>query len=176
MQTIVPSQRTGSLEGRGFWRDTPPSAGPRGVNGRAPGAQPPAPSRLPAGVRRESQAASLRAFSLNPGPGTTPGGLGVAPPQRDPPKPIPSPSSVASGFPICRALAGQRGRGRAQPWRPAPLLTKAAAPSARHWRGEVGGGGEDPADNPPITSRRADSALHTPPGSKAPPNLLYLAS
>lgn len=170
---------TGSLESRGFWRDTPPSVGPRDVHGRAgraPGAQPPAPRRLPAGVRRKSQAASLHASSLNRGPGTTPGGLGVAPPQRDPPKPIPSPSSAASGFPICRALAGQRGRGRAQPWRPAPLLTKAAARSARPRRGEVGWGKGSSCGHPhPHQSQGRPRPAH-PAGIKSSFNLFYLAS
>lgn len=179
MQTIVLSQRPwGPVHSRveASWRDTPPSARLRGVHGRAgraPGAQPPAPRRLPAGVRRKSQAASLRASALDPGPGTTPGGLGVAPLQRDPPKPIPSPSSAASGFPICRALAGQRGRGRAQPWRPAPLLTKAAARSARPWVGEAGWGRGSPCGHPrphplvagptpPGTSRRDQKPSQPP--------------
>lgn len=96
----------------------------------------PGPRRPPGGVRKKTQAVALCVSAQDPGPRTTPGvggwgGLGVAHPQREPPKSIPSPSPAASGFPICRALAGQRGRGRAQPRRPAPLLTKAAARSAR---------------------------------------------
>lgn len=131
-----------------------------------PGAQPHAPRRTPAGVRRKSQAAAQ-----DPGPGMMPGELRVAPPQRDPPKPIPSPSSAASGFPICRALAGQRGRGRAQPRRPAPLLTKAAARSARLWQGEEGWGRGSPCGHspspvpgptPPRTPRRDQKPRQTP--------------
>lgn len=158
LQTIVPSQGPwGPVHSRveafgGSWTLAGPSAGPRGVHeraGRAPGVQPPGPRRPPAGVRRKTQAAELRASTQYPGPGTTPGGLRVAPPQRDPPKSIPSPSSAASGFPICRALAGQRGRGRAQPRRPAPLLTKAAARSARPKRGEVVWGRGSPSGHSP---------------------------
>lgn len=130
---------TSSFEGRGFWTLAGPRAGPRGVHERArvPGAQP--PGVTPPAWRGAKEDPGGCAPRLRTGPRTKDyaggGGcvcvLGVAHPQREPPKSIPSPSPAASGFPICRALAGQRGRGRAQPSRPAPLLTKAAARSAR---------------------------------------------
>lgn len=105
LQTIVPSQRGlghrftrgyGLLEGHSAeWRTARHAREGRECAWRAATRATPPVAR----VRRKNQAASLRASSLNPGPGTTPGGLGVAPPQRDPPKPVPSPSSAHLAFP-----------------------------------------------------------------------------
>lgn len=143
----------GSSEGRGFPRDPgwglwahPKSALPMAAELSAPersraagagrgawqGAIRATPSR-DRGARRE--AASRRSS----GPGHWSGNCAGGPQEGHPQKTDPLPRPPASGFPICRDRAGQRGRGRAL-WRSPPPCSQRPRPRAPGRRGRRGWG------------------------------------
>lgn len=116
----------------------------RRAQGGVPGRAPSAPRR-PGTQARGGSPPPGKAPDWGTRPGTARGVLNRGDPQKTDPLSRPS----ASGFPICRDRAGQRGRGRAL-WRSPPPCSQRPRPRARGRRGRRGWGGRaDTWDAPP---------------------------